>query len=144
MSFLLGRLRKVIKKVAFLISFDSTRWITIKSPQRRISFQGYPGLLDFVSDSAEVSEDESIYYSGRSFTRSQSYASTARIRRPKSSNISPLSIGSLSRTTSLDSTGSSGDIDLRAEEFINKFRAHLQREHSLRLAYSSSPTSTKF
>ncbi|KMZ62925.1 hypothetical protein ZOSMA_438G00050 [Zostera marina] len=142
MSFLLGRLKKVVEKVVLLISFDTTRWITSsKTLRRRISFQGYPGLLDFVSDSDELSDDNSIFYSCRSLTRSQSSASTG-VRQPKSANITPLSIGSPSIATSfdMDSSGSSKgrDIDLRAEEFINRFRAHLQRENSLRLAYSPS------
>ncbi|OMP05665.1 hypothetical protein CCACVL1_01854 [Corchorus capsularis] len=106
---LLGRLRRAVKKVKFLLNFNMNRWrianmIGARS-SRRLSFTDKPGLRACVADDLYDSDDSSSHSSRR-----------------------------LSRTTSYPSED---DIDKRAEMFIANFHKQLQieRQVSLQLKY---------
>ncbi|KAI3444149.1 hypothetical protein Pfo_000814 [Paulownia fortunei] len=104
---LLGRLKKAVKKIKFLLDFNVNRWklasiIGASSSKRRISFNDRPGLTACVEDS--------------------------------DSNYDPGSGRSLQRTTSYPSED---DIDKRADAFIKNFHKQLryERQISLELRY---------
>ncbi|XP_073118053.1 uncharacterized protein [Elaeis guineensis] len=121
----LGRLRRAIQKVKFLLSFNTSRWFLsslLGSPAgpRRLSLKGQPGLLDCAEDYYEV---------GSSFGLSRTTSSASGVSRTTSS------ASEISRTLSDASTGD--DIDKRAEIFIANFYRHIQMERqvSLELRY---------
>ncbi|XWS28083.1 hypothetical protein CRYUN_Cryun25bG0035200 [Craigia yunnanensis] len=104
---LLSRLRKAVKKVKFLLSFNMNRWriasmIGASPSSRRLSFTDRPGLRACVDD---YDSDDSGSYSRR-LARTKSYPSE-------------------------------DDIDKRAEMFIVNFHRQLQieRQVSLQLKY---------
>lgn len=127
-SRLLGRLRRAIQKVKFLLSFNTSRWFLsslLGSPAgpRRLSFKAQPGLLDCTEDYYEAGS------SGSSFGLSRTTSSASGVSRTTSS------ASEISRTLSDASTGD--DIDKRAEIFIANFYRHIQMERqvSLELRY---------
>ncbi|CAL5333465.1 unnamed protein product [Camellia sinensis] len=115
---LLGRLRRAVKKISFLLNFNINRWriaSTIgasSSNHRRLShsFNDRPGLRD-------CTDDLNTYYDS-----------------PGSSRGGGGRGGGISRTSSCPSED---DIDKRAEMFIANFYRQLQieRQVSLELRY---------
>ncbi|EYU20914.1 hypothetical protein ABFS82_11G025600 [Erythranthe guttata] len=112
---LLGKLRRAVNKIKFLLDFNVNRWKfdlasivgVISSNNRRLSFNDRPGLMAFVEDSAPE-------------------------------NSPGLSKG-LQRSTSYQSENNQDDynIDERADAFIANFYKQLQleRQISLELRY---------
>lgn len=107
---LLGKLRRAVKKIKFLLNLNANRWklvsiIGASSRKRRFSFNDRPGLRACMEDSGQ---DDG----------------------PR------LSTG-LQRTTSYPSSSDQDDIDDRAEAFIANFYKQLQleRQISLELRY---------
>ncbi|KAB2625906.1 hypothetical protein D8674_017566 [Pyrus ussuriensis x Pyrus communis] len=108
----LSRLRKVVRKVSFLLNLNVNRWRivsmigrTVSSNQQLMSFNGHPGLKEACGDETSSEED------------------------------SGSSRGHLQRTISYPSD--QDDIDQRAEMFIANFRRQLrvERQISLELRY---------
>ncbi|XP_058210079.1 uncharacterized protein LOC131322680 [Rhododendron vialii] len=121
---LLGRLKRAVKKITFLLNINVNRFriasmITGRADKRRVSFNDRPGLSACTEDLELL--DSPAAGSSRG--------------------------GGISRTTSLQS--SEDDIDKRAEMFIANFyrQLRLERQVSLQLRYcredsfdSASPT----
>ncbi|OVA10230.1 Protein of unknown function DUF761 [Macleaya cordata] len=111
---LLGRLRRAVKKVRFVLNFNIiNRWrlasMIGSSSQRRLSFNNRSGLLSFIDDNNNNNTDGADgSNSTRELQRTQSYLSS-----------------------------SDEDIDNRAEMFISNFYRQLQMERqvSLELQY---------
>ncbi|KAL3643040.1 hypothetical protein CASFOL_013855 [Castilleja foliolosa] len=106
---LLGRLKRAVKKIKFLLDINANRWklasiIGASSSKRRLSFNNKPGLTACVDDT------DSDYYE-------------------------PGSAKSLSRTISYPI--SEDDVDKKADAFIANFYKQLQieRQVSLELRY---------
>lgn len=120
---LLGRLRKAVKKISFLLKFDMNKWKLASmiggntwrnniQRNRTLSFNDRPGLRAFIGDEDEdddVSESSSWRGKGRRLERTISYPSKEE-----------------------------DDIDKRAENFIANFYKQLQieRQISLELIYA--------
>ncbi|KAL2502191.1 hypothetical protein Fot_36039 [Forsythia ovata] len=107
---LIGRLKRAVKKIKFLLNLNVNRWklasmIGRSSSKRRLSFNERPGLGAFMEDTDPNNSDQPV-----SSTRE------------------------LQRTTSYPSED---DIDKRAEKFIANFHKQLQleRQISLQLRY---------
>ncbi|KAE8717510.1 protein YIPF6-like protein [Hibiscus syriacus] len=105
---LLGRLRRVVKKIKLLLSFDTNRWRVasmIGGVSRKLSFTDRPGLSACVDADDDSDWDDSCRCSNR-----------------------------LARTTSYQSED---DVDKRAEMFIANFHRQLrmERQVSLQLKY---------
>ncbi|KAG8372390.1 hypothetical protein BUALT_Bualt12G0061300 [Buddleja alternifolia] len=105
---LLGRLKRAVKKVKFLINFNVNKWklasiIGASSSKRRLSFNDRPGLTDCMDDDLDP-------------------------------NDGPGSARGLQRTISYPSED---DVDNRADAFIANFYKQLkiERQISLELRY---------
>ena len=117
--FLLNRLRRAVKKVRLLLSFDVQRWRIASMmiggrsfdgrQQRRLSFNDRPGLAAACA-AAEESGSEDSGGSSRGHHHQQ-----------------------LQRTVSYPSDHDQDDIDQRAEMFIANFRRQLQMERQVSL-----------
>lgn len=110
---LLGRLRRAVKKVKFLLNLSFNKWqlaSVVGASRRAISFNDRPGLRALTDDLTIMDRDD------------DSGSSSGRRR--------------IERTTSYPSDGD--DIDKRAEIFINNFRNQLrmERQVSLQLRYN--------
>ncbi|KAI3446650.1 hypothetical protein Pfo_003315 [Paulownia fortunei] len=105
---LLGRLKRAVKKIKFLLNFNVNRWklasiIGASSSKRRLSFNDRPGLRACVEEDPDPNDDPG---SSRGLQRTISYPSE-------------------------------DDIDKRADAFIANFYKQLQyeRQISLELRY---------
>lgn len=122
---LLGRLRKAVKKIRFLLNFDMNRWKLVSmigstsslSNKRRLSFNDRAGLRACM----DTDDDDSVNF----------YSSAG-----SSSSRGIKTGGRLQRTISYPSD--EDDIDKRAENFIANFYKQLQleRQISLELRYA--------
>ncbi|KAG6473296.1 hypothetical protein ZIOFF_067210 [Zingiber officinale] len=124
----LSRLRRVIEKVKFLLSFDATRWMVSSfkrssPPAAELRFKTPPSLLDCSDD----------YYDARS-------SSSFVLSRTSSSLLSsPELQAEMSRSTSEASPswspggGSGEDVNLRADRFIERFHRQLLMERQVSL-----------
>ncbi|XP_039115711.1 uncharacterized protein LOC120251232 [Dioscorea cayenensis subsp. rotundata] len=123
----LKKLRRGIRKVMFLLSFNAKKWFissSLKSPNlaKLISFKDQPSLIN-----CYTTDEDEFYEVGSSLSVSRTSSSASEISR---------TISSASATT--DSSSSSGDdINVKAEAFIASFYKHIQmeREVSLKLRY---------
>ena len=110
----LGQLKKAVKKLRFLLSFNLSQWRlasiigSASKRRRRLSFNDRPGLHGCIED--EMLDRNS---SAKGIQRTRSYGSDER------------------------SYGSEDDIDRRADIFIANFRRQLrlERQVSLELRY---------
>ncbi|XP_029117966.1 uncharacterized protein [Elaeis guineensis] len=130
----LGRLRRIIQKVRFLLSLNTNRWflssvVGLSPGPRRPGSKVQQGLLDCTTGAAE-----DYYEVGSQFGLSRTTSSTSGVSRTTSLE------SEISRTTSDASAGD--DIDKRAEIFIANFYRHIQMERqvSLELRYCNEKT----
>ncbi|KAH7688156.1 hypothetical protein IHE45_03G013800 [Dioscorea alata] len=122
----LKKLRRAIKKVMFLLSFNAKKFLissSLKSPNlaKLISFKDQPSLIH-----CYTTDEDEFYEVGSSLSVSRTSSSASEISR---------TISSASTTASSSSSGD--DINVKAEAFIANFYKHIQmeREVSLNLRY---------
>ncbi|XP_074590714.1 uncharacterized protein LOC141846574 [Curcuma longa] len=126
----LSRLRRVIEKVKFLLSFDATRWMisSLKRsspPPAELRFKTPPSLLDC--------SDE--YYDSRSSSFVLSRTSSSLLSSPALET--PMTRSASDASPSWSPGGSGEDVNLRADRFIEGFYRQLlmERQVSLELRY---------
>ena len=126
---MLKKLRRGIKKVMFLLSFNAKKWF-ISSSLKSLKSANLSKLISF-KDQASLTNchttDEDEFYEVRSsLCVSRTSSSASEISR------------TISSASTNDGSSSSGDdINIRAEAFIANFYKHIQmeREVSLKLRY---------